>query len=281
MAAEEEAKNKAEEEANAAAIASEKAEETKPKEEAKPKEEPAAADKEEAPPKVEKKEKDKAGDSPDPPPSTTVAETPKEYSTPEITTDAAKHKEGLYDPDRPTWQNPLHHNNPEVNKIFREHFDSDEEFEAARADMAQRQPPLQQGDEVVAPPYLHELANDMLNLTMLEMNELVNKLQDHYGFPDTMMEPGEDGAGGDGDDDDEEAEAAEEKTAFDVKLVSFDAKSKIKVIKEVRAIAGLGLKEAKEVVDGAPSTIQKGVKKEGAEEVKAKLEELGAVVEIV
>jgi len=78
-----------------------------------------------------------------------------------------------------------------------------------------------------------------------------------------------------------EAAAAEEKTAFDLKLVSFDAKAKIKVIKEVRSMAGLGLKEAKEMVEGAPKTVMKEIKMEEAEELKAKLEGLGAVVEIV
>lgn len=71
------------------------------------------------------------------------------------------------------------------------------------------------------------------------------------------------------------------KTAFDLKLVGFDAKSKIKVIKEVRAIADLGLKEAKELVEGAPKIIRKGLKQEEAEELKAKLIEAGAEIEIV
>ena len=75
-------------------------------------------------------------------------------------------------------------------------------------------------------------------------------------------------------------EPAEEKTVFDIKLVSFDAKAKIKIIKEVRALAGLGLKEAKELVEGAPKVIQKGVKKEAAEEVKKLLEGIGATIEI-
>lgn len=80
----------------------------------------------------------------------------------------------------------------------------------------------------------------------------------------------------------EAAEAVEEEqTSFDVKLLGFNAKSKIKVIKEVRAVAGLGLKEAKELVDSAPKIIQKGLKREAAEELKEKLEALGAEIEIV
>ena len=66
-----------------------------------------------------------------------------------------------------------------------------------------------------------------------------------------------------------------------LRLEAFDAKSKIKVIKEVRAITGLGLKEAKELVEGAPKVIQKGIKKEEAEKLKAVLEAVGATVEIV
>lgn len=75
-------------------------------------------------------------------------------------------------------------------------------------------------------------------------------------------------------------EPKEEKTQFDVKLASFDAKSKIKIIKEVRAITGLGLKEAKELVEGAPSVLKKDVKKDEADEIINKLKEVGAVVEL-
>eukprot|EP00547_Thalassionema_nitzschioides_P015100 CAMPEP_0194243942 /NCGR_PEP_ID=MMETSP0158-20130606/9780_1 /TAXON_ID=33649 /ORGANISM="Thalassionema nitzschioides, Strain L26-B" /LENGTH=107 /DNA_ID=CAMNT_0038979269 /DNA_START=192 /DNA_END=513 /DNA_ORIENTATION=- len=76
------------------------------------------------------------------------------------------------------------------------------------------------------------------------------------------------------------AEEVVEKTTVDLKLVGFDAKSKIKVIKEVRSIAGLGLKEAKEMVESAPSLVKKDLKPEEADELKAKLEELGATVEV-
>ena len=89
------------------------------------------------------------------------------------------------------------------------------------------------------------------------------------------------GGGGDGDAAVVEAEVVEEKTIFDLKLLGFDAKSKIKVIKEVRAIAGLGLKEAKTLVESAPKIIRKDIKKEKADELKEKLEALGAEIEIV
>ena len=224
-----------------------------------------------------------------------------EYSTPELTRDAAAHKEGLLqaaadtengvaDEDiLPSFQNPLHHNNPDMEKIFRSDFDSDEAFEAA----SQPAPPFVgvdgEADAVItaselAPEYLNEIADEIVNLTMLEMNELINKIADHYDFDEGMLSPDDDGSGGGGGDDDDDAPAAEavvEKTIFDIKLVAFDPTSKIKVIKEVRAIAGLGLKEAKEMVEGAPKTILKDIKKEQAEEIKAKLEELGATVEIV
>ena len=94
---------------------------------------------------------------------------------------------------------------------------------------------------------------------------------------------GNQGGGGGGntaEDGEDDAAAAEEKTAFDLKLTGFDAKAKIKVIKEIRTITSLGLKEAKELVEGAPSIVKKDIKKEEAEELKAKLEGLGATVEI-
>ena len=72
----------------------------------------------------------------------------------------------------------------------------------------------------------------------------------------------------------------EEKKIFDLKLMGFDERSKIKVIKEIRAITGLGLKEAKDLVEGVPKVVKKDVKKEEAEQIKAVLEKVGAVVEI-
>jgi large subunit ribosomal protein L7/L12 len=76
------------------------------------------------------------------------------------------------------------------------------------------------------------------------------------------------------------AEPVEEKKIFDVKLTGFDASSKIKVIKEIRAITGFGLKEAKEMVEGVPKVVKKDIKMEEAEEIKSKLEAIGATVEI-
>jgi large subunit ribosomal protein L7/L12 len=200
----------------------------------------------------------------------------KEYSTPELTRDAAEHKAALNDPDRPSWQNPLIHKKGPDSKIFREDFDSEEEFQKA----IQPAPPLDLGDGSPATPeYLNALADEIVHLTVLEMNELVNKMADHYGFHEGMLSP-DDAAFAAGAELVQE-EVKVEKLTFDVKLTGFDAKAKIKIIKEVRAIAGLGLKEAKEFVESAPKIIQKDLKKEQAEEIKAKLEELGATVEIV
>jgi len=97
----------------------------------------------------------------------------------------------------------------------------------------------------------------------------------HDGFGIKKSSGGGGGAAAD------EAKVEEKQTAFDIKLTGFDAKAKIKVIKEVRSMAGLGLKEAKELVESAPSIIQKSVSAEAAEEIKAKLVELGAEIELV
>jgi large subunit ribosomal protein L7/L12 len=106
-------------------------------------------------------------------------------------------------------------------------------------------------------------------MTVLELNDLVKAIEEEFGV--TAAAPVAVVAGG--------AAAAEEKTEFDVVLASAGAE-KIKVIKVVREITGLGLKEAKEVVDNAPKALKEGVSKEEAETIKAKLEEVGASVEV-
>ena len=110
------------------------------------------------------------------------------------------------------------------------------------------------------------------NMTVLEMAEFVKELEEKFGVsaaaPVAAAAPA--AAGG---------EAAEEKTEFDVVLSSFGEK-KINVIKAVRTITGLGLKEAKELVDGAPNTVKEAVSKDEAETVKKQLEEAGASVEL-
>ncbi len=113
------------------------------------------------------------------------------------------------------------------------------------------------------------------NMTVLELSELVKELEEKFGVSAAAPVAVAAGPGGGG----EGAAAAEEKTEFDVILTSAGDK-KIGVIKEVRAITSLGLKEAKELVEGAPQPIKEGVTKEEAEEIKTKIEAAGGGVEI-
>ena len=116
------------------------------------------------------------------------------------------------------------------------------------------------------------LIEEVKALTVLELSELVKALEEEFGVSAAAMAaPAAGGAA---------APAAEEKTEFDVVLASFDAAAKIKVIKAVREITGLGLAEAKAMVEGAPKTLKEAVSKDEAEELKKKLEEAGAKVEL-
>ena len=116
------------------------------------------------------------------------------------------------------------------------------------------------------------LIEEVKGLTVLELSELVHALEEEFGVSAAAMAaPAAGGAA---------APAAEEKTEFDVVLASFDAAAKIKVIKAVREITGLGLAEAKGMVEGAPKTLKEAVSKDEAEELKKKLEEAGAKVEL-
>ncbi|MFL0248486.1 50S ribosomal protein L7/L12 [Candidatus Clostridium stratigraminis] len=117
-----------------------------------------------------------------------------------------------------------------------------------------------------------EIIQAIKDMTVLELNELVKACEEEFGVSAAAPVAVAGGAGA-------AAPAAEEKTEFDVVLASAGAE-KIKVIKVVRELTGLGLKEAKEVVDGAPKTIKEGASKEDAEAIKAKLAEVGATVEI-
>ena len=111
-------------------------------------------------------------------------------------------------------------------------------------------------------------------MTVLELVELKNKIEEEWGVtaaaPVAVAAPG--GGGGDG-------AAVEEKTSFDVVLANAGAQ-KIQVIKVVRAVTGLGLKEAKDLVDSAPKPVKEGVNQEEADQIKAQLEEAGASVEL-
>jgi len=121
-----------------------------------------------------------------------------------------------------------------------------------------------------------EMIEAIKGMTVLELSELVKALEDEFGVSAAapMAVAAAPAAGGA-----QAAEAEEEKTSFDVVLTSF-GDQKIQVIKVVRALTGLGLKEAKDVVEGAPKPIKEGVTKDEAEEAKKQLEEAGASVEL-
>ncbi len=122
---------------------------------------------------------------------------------------------------------------------------------------------------------LEKIAEDLSNLTVLEAAELSKMLEEKWGVSaaaPVAVAGAAAPAGG-------EAEAAEEQTEFDVVLASAGAQ-KINVIKEVRGITGLGLKEAKDLVENAPKPVKEGVSKEEAEEMKKKLEDAGASIEL-
>ena len=113
------------------------------------------------------------------------------------------------------------------------------------------------------------MIEEVKGLSVLELNELVKALEEEFGVSAAAVSVAGPAAGG--------AAAAEEKTEFDVELTEV-GDQKVKVIKAVKDATGLGLKEAKEVVDGAPKVVKEGVSKEEAEALKSQLEEVGAVV---
>jgi large subunit ribosomal protein L7/L12 len=121
-----------------------------------------------------------------------------------------------------------------------------------------------------------KLVDTLGKMTVLELVELKNSLEEEWGVtaaaPVAVAAPGAPAAGGDG-------AAAEEQSTFDVMLTGAGDK-KIQVIKVVRALTNLGLKEAKDLVDGAPSAVKEGVTREEADQAKAQLEEAGATVEL-
>jgi len=122
---------------------------------------------------------------------------------------------------------------------------------------------------------LKAFAEQLVNLTVKEVNELATILKDEYGIEPAAAAPVMMAGGGGGD----AGAAAEEKTSFDVILKAAGA-SKLAVVKLVKELTGLGLKEAKELVDGAPKALKEGVAKDEAESLKKQLEEAGAEVEV-
>jgi large subunit ribosomal protein L7/L12 len=121
-----------------------------------------------------------------------------------------------------------------------------------------------------------KLFDELGKMSVLELVELKNKIEEEWGItaaaPVAVAAPGAGAAGGDG-------AAAEEKTSFDVVLTEAGGQ-KIQVIKVVRAVTGLGLKEAKDLVDSAPKPVKEGAAQEEADQIKAQLEEAGATVEL-
>jgi large subunit ribosomal protein L7/L12 len=120
-----------------------------------------------------------------------------------------------------------------------------------------------------------DILETIANMTVMEVVELVEAMEEKFGVSAAAVAAAPAAAAGGA----EGGAAAEEKTEFDVVMSSF-GDNKVAVIKAVRSITGLGLKEAKEMVEGAPSTIKEGASKEEAEEVKKQLEEAGASVEL-
>ena len=121
---------------------------------------------------------------------------------------------------------------------------------------------------------LKKMAEELVNLTVKDVNELATILKDEYGIEPAAaaVAVAAGGAGGGG-------EAAEEQTEFDVVLLAAGG-AKLAVVKLVKELTGLGLKEAKEIVDSAPAPIKEGVPKDEADSLKAQLEEAGAEVEV-
>src|SRR3989339_970279 len=139
--------------------------------------------------------------------------------------------------------------------------------------MTDEQKEVKDGDEVVVPEKFKSLVGDIEKMSVLDLAELVKILEKKFGVsaaaPAMMMGAMPAAA----------AEAVEEKTSFDVELTEAGG-NKIAVIKAVRAITEMGLKDAKDLVDGAPKMVKEGVKKEDAEKMKKQLEEAGAKVSL-
>jgi large subunit ribosomal protein L7/L12 len=119
-----------------------------------------------------------------------------------------------------------------------------------------------------------EIISALEEMTVLELNELCNTIQEKWDITPMAAAPVAVAAAGD------DAVAAEEKTSFDVILTGMAADTKIQIIKAVREVAGLGLKEAKTLVDSAPKALKEGISKEDAESIKRQVEEAGGICEI-
>jgi large subunit ribosomal protein L7/L12 len=120
-----------------------------------------------------------------------------------------------------------------------------------------------------------EWIDELKNISVLELSERIKALEEEFGVSATAVAPAAPAGGGDGDG----AAAEEEQSTFDV-IVTAAGDKKIQVIKVVRAVTGLGLKEAKALVDEAPKPVKEGIEREEADKLKAELEEAGASVEV-
>lgn len=148
-----------------------------------------------------------------------------------------------------------------------------EAAEEAKADAPAEEAGASDVDETVeVPEEFKALVEQVEKMSVLELHELVKVLEKRFGVSASAVAVAAPGAGGDGD-------GGGEQDSFTVELADAGA-SKIQVIKAVKEILGLGLKEAKDMVDGAPAVVKEGVKKEEAEELKTKLEEAGAKVNL-
>ncbi len=164
-------------------------------------------------------------------------------------------------------------NNEEVKEEVKEEAPAEEaeaNKEAQEAPAEEAAESSDDSEEVEVPEQFKALVEQIEKMTVLELNELVKVLEKKFGVSAQAVAVAAPGAAGAG---------AEEKDEFDVVLSSV-GDNKIQVIKAVKEVLGLGLKEAKEFVEGAPQTVKEGAKKEEAEEIKAKLEEAGATVEL-
>jgi large subunit ribosomal protein L7/L12 len=141
--------------------------------------------------------------------------------------------------------------------------------EAPAAEEKAEEPKADEGAEVDVPEKFKKLVEEVENMTVLELHELVKVLEKKFGVSAQAVAVAAPGAAG--------GDAGEEQDSFAVELTAA-GEQKIAVIKVVKEVLGLGLKEAKDMVDGAPTVLKEGVKKEEAEEIKAKVEEAGGQV---